>query len=66
VGTPVERYKADLGILVRWRFAGRRDGCLGGPFAYDPFGLDRGGVLSNPNMLVFWQIGRSRSAFVKR
>lgn len=38
---------------------------LGGVFAYDPFELYRQGVLSNPNMVVFGQIGRGKSAFVK-
>lgn len=38
---------------------------LGGPFAYDPFELYRRGVLSNPNMIVFGQIGRGKSAFIK-
>ena len=38
---------------------------LGGPFAYDPFELYARGVLSNPNMVVFGQIGRGKSAFVK-
>jgi len=38
---------------------------LGGPFVYDPFELYARGVLSNPNMVVFGQIGRGKSAFVK-
>ena len=38
---------------------------LGGAFAYDPFVLYRRGVLTNPNMVVFGQIGRGKSAFVK-
>jgi len=38
---------------------------LGGSFVYDPFELYRQGVLSNPNMVVFGQIGRGKSAFVK-
>ena len=38
---------------------------LGGAFAYDPFELYGRSVLSNPNMVVFGQIGRGKSAFVK-
>jgi len=38
---------------------------LGGAFAYDPFELYRAGVVTNPNMIVFGQIGRGKSAFVK-
>jgi hypothetical protein len=38
---------------------------LGGSFAYDPFVLYRQGVITNPNMVVFGQIGRGKSSFVK-
>jgi hypothetical protein len=38
---------------------------LGGSFSYDPFVLYRHGVVTNPNLLVFGQIGRGKSAFVK-
>jgi hypothetical protein len=38
---------------------------LGGSFSYDPFVLYRRGIVTNPNMLVFGQIGRGKSAFVK-
>jgi hypothetical protein len=38
---------------------------LGGAFVYDPFELYGRSVLSNPNMVVFGQIGRGKSAFVK-
>ena len=38
---------------------------LGGAFVYDPFELYAAGVVSNPNMVVFGQIGRGKSAFVK-
>ena len=38
---------------------------LGGAFVYDPFELDGRSVLSNPNMVVFGQIGRGKSSFVK-
>jgi hypothetical protein len=38
---------------------------LGGAFVYDPFELYNAGVLTNPNMVVFGQIGRGKSAFVK-
>lgn len=38
---------------------------LGGTFCYDPFQLYNAGVLTNPNMVVFGQIGRGKSSFVK-
>jgi hypothetical protein len=38
---------------------------LGGAFCYDPFVLYRKGVITNPNVVVFGQIGRGKSAFVK-
>jgi type IV secretory pathway VirB4 component len=38
---------------------------LGGSFHYDPFALYRDGVVTNPNMVVFGQIGRGKSSFVK-
>ncbi|HXW34307.1 MAG TPA: hypothetical protein VEJ87_06985 [Acidimicrobiales bacterium] len=38
---------------------------LGGAFVHDPFELYRSGILTNPNMVVFGQIGRGKSAFVK-
>lgn len=38
---------------------------LGGSFVHDPFELYAAGVISNPNMVVFGQIGRGKSAFVK-
>jgi hypothetical protein len=38
---------------------------LGGSFVYDPFDLYRRGVVTNPNMVVFGQIGRGKSSFVK-
>jgi hypothetical protein len=38
---------------------------LGGSFVYDPFTLYRQGVVTNPNMVVFGQIGRGKSSFVK-
>ena len=38
---------------------------LGGSFVYDPFELYRAGVVSNPNMIVFGQIGRGKSALLK-
>jgi len=41
------------------------DDLLGGSFVFDPFELYAQGVLSNPNMIVFGQIGRGKSAFVK-
>jgi hypothetical protein len=41
------------------------DDLLGGSFVFDPFELYAAGVISNPNMVVFGQIGRGKSAFVK-
>jgi hypothetical protein len=41
------------------------DDLLGGSFVFDPFELYAQGVVSNPNMVVFGQIGRGKSAFVK-
>ena len=41
------------------------DDLLGGSFVFDPFTLYAQGVVSNPNMVVFGQIGRGKSAFVK-
>jgi hypothetical protein len=41
------------------------DDLLGGSFVFDPFELYAQGVLSNPNLVVFGQIGRGKSAFVK-
>ena len=41
------------------------DDLLGGSFVFDPFELYTAGVVSNPNMVVFGQIGRGKSAFVK-
>ena len=53
-----ERDLGGAGVLVG------RD-LFGGAFVYDPFVLYGRGVLSNPNMVVFGQIGRGKSAFVK-
>ena len=41
------------------------DDLLGGSFVFDPFELYAAGVVSNANMVVFGQIGRGKSAFVK-
>lgn len=38
---------------------------MGGPFTYDPFELYAAGVLTNPNAVVFGQIGRGKSALIK-
>ncbi|HWD52462.1 MAG TPA: hypothetical protein VG412_08685 [Acidimicrobiales bacterium] len=38
---------------------------LGGSFVYDPFVLYEKGLITNPNMVVFGQIGRGKSSFVK-
>ncbi|MGD1012375.1 MAG: ATP-binding protein [Acidimicrobiales bacterium] len=37
----------------------------GGPFFHDPFELYQAGILTNPNITVFGQIGRGKSALVK-
>jgi len=41
------------------------DDLLGGSFVFDPFEHYASGVVSNPNMVVFGQIGRGKSSFVK-
>ena len=41
------------------------DDLLGGSFVFDPFELYAAGIVSNPNMVVFGQIGRGKSSFVK-
>lgn len=38
---------------------------FGGAFVHDPFELYQRQVVTNPNMIVFGQIGRGKSAFVK-
>src|SRR5579875_170155 len=38
---------------------------MGGPFFFDPWQLYRGGLLTNPNVLVVGQLGRGKSTFVK-
>ncbi len=38
---------------------------LGGVFAFDPFALYAHGTVTNPNLVVFGQIGRGKSALVK-
>ena len=38
---------------------------LGGPYTYDPFELYNAGILTNPNAIIFGQIGRGKSALVK-
>jgi hypothetical protein len=38
---------------------------LGGSFVYDPYALYQKGVITNPNMVVFGQIGRGKSSLVK-
>jgi type IV secretory pathway VirB4 component len=54
---------AEAGLGQRGVFIG--DDLLGGSFVFDPFELYAQGVVSNPNMVVFGQIGRGKSAFVK-
>jgi type IV secretory pathway VirB4 component len=54
---------AEAGLGHRGVLIGRD--LLGGSFIYDPFELYAQGVVSNPNMVVFGQIGRGKSALVK-
>lgn len=54
---------AEPGLGHRGVLVGRD--LLGGAFVHDPFELYTAGVVSNPNMIVFGQIGRGKSAFVK-
>jgi hypothetical protein len=54
---------AEAGLGQRGVMIG--DDLLGGSFVFDPFELYAAGVVSNPNMVVFGQIGRGKSAFVK-
>ena len=54
---------AEAGLGSRGVVVG--DDLLGGSFVFDPFELYAQGVISNPNMVVFGQIGRGKSAFVK-
>jgi type IV secretory pathway VirB4 component len=56
-------FTAEPGLGGRGVLVGRD--LLGGAFAFDPFELYRDGVLTNPNMVVFGQIGRGKSALVK-
>lgn len=54
---------AEAGLGQRGVVVG--DDLLGGSFVFDPFELYTTGVVSNPNMVVFGQIGRGKSSFVK-
>jgi hypothetical protein len=54
---------AEAGLGHRGVLIGRD--LLGGSFVYDPFELYGQGIVSNPNMVVFGQIGRGKSSFVK-
>jgi hypothetical protein len=54
---------AEAGLGQRGVMIG--DDLLGGSFVFDPFELYATGAVSNPNMVVFGQIGRGKSAFVK-
>jgi len=56
-------FVAEAGLGRRGGVIG--DDLLGGSFVFDPFELYAAGVVSNPNMVVFGQIGRGKSAFVK-
>jgi hypothetical protein len=57
-------YPLATGRGLEWGVLVGRD-VFGGCFAFDPFELYASGVLTNPNMIVFGQIGRGKSAFVK-
>jgi hypothetical protein len=54
---------AEAGLGQRGVLIG--DDLLGGSFVFDPFELYAAGVVSNPNLVVFGQIGRGKSSFVK-
>src|SRR5271154_1509015 len=54
---------AEAGLGSRGVVVG--DDLLGGSFVFDPFELYAQGVVSNPNMVVFGQIGRGKSSFIK-
>jgi hypothetical protein len=54
---------AEAGLGHRGVLIGRD--LLGGSFVYDPFELYAQGLVTNPNMIVFGQIGRGKSSFVK-
>jgi hypothetical protein len=56
-------FASEAGLGGRGVLVGRD--LLGGAFVYDPFELYAAGALTNPNMIVFGQIGRGKSAFVK-
>ena len=56
-------FVAEAGLGQRGVVIG--DDLLGGSFVFDPFELYAAGVVSNPNMVVFGQIGRGKSSFVK-
>src|SRR5580698_8098091 len=56
-------FASEAGLGGRGVLIGRD--LLGGAFVYDPFELYKVGLLTNPNMVVFGQIGRGKSAFVK-
>jgi DNA helicase HerA-like ATPase len=56
-------FVAEGGLGDRGVYVGRD--LFGGAFVYDVWELYRGGVLTNPNMLVLGQIGRGKSSFVK-
>ncbi|MGD0321139.1 MAG: ATP-binding protein [Acidimicrobiales bacterium] len=56
-------FAAEPGLGATGVFVGRD--LFGGSFCFDPFVLYRRGVITNPNVVVFGQIGRGKSAFVK-
>jgi hypothetical protein len=56
-------FMVDPGLTDRGVLVGRD--LVGGSFYFDPFLLYAQGALTNPNVVVFGQIGRGKSAFVK-
>ncbi|MDQ1401068.1 MAG: hypothetical protein QOG97_3316 [Acidimicrobiaceae bacterium] len=56
-------FVAEGGLGNRGVYIGRD--LFGGAFIYDAWELYAAGVLTNPNMVVFGQIGRGKSSFVK-
>ncbi len=56
-------FASDLTFTMSGVLLGRD--IAGSPFAYDPFVLYQKGIITNPNMIVFGQVGRGKSALVK-
>jgi type IV secretory pathway VirB4 component len=56
-------FVAESGLGSAGAYIGRD--LFGGAFVYDPWELYARGVLTNPNLVIFGQIGRGKSALVK-